>query len=60
MGLLKKLTKLGLDVATTPVALAKDLVTLGGINIDKEKSFSADKLNQLAEDWEELRELLDE
>ncbi len=60
MGLLKKLTKLGLDVATTPVALAKDLVTLGGLNVDKAHPYTKDKLDQIAEDWEELRELLDE
>ena len=60
MGFLKKLTKLGLDVATTPIALAKDIFTLGGAIVDEDEPFTKEKITQLAEDWEELRESLDE
>ncbi len=60
MGLLKTLTKLSLDIATTPVALVKDLVTFGGINVDKADPYTKDKLDQIAEDWEVLRELLND
>ena len=60
MSFFKKLTKLGLDVVTTPVALVKDVVTLGGAITDKDEPYTKEKLDQLGEDWEELREALDD
>lgn len=55
MGLFGSLLKLTVDVATTPVAIVKDVVTLGG-SITDEKSAVKKKIEQLDEDLEDLYE----
>lgn len=55
MGIFGSLLKLGMDVITTPIAIVKDVATLGGA-ITEEKSAIAEKLEQLGDDWEELRD----
>lgn len=59
MSFLKKVTKLTLDTVTTPLAVAADLVTLGGILTEKDDPYTIEKLRQLAEDWEETCDELD-
>ena len=38
------------NVATLPVAVVKDVVTLGGVAMCKEKSYTAEKLEQIKEE----------
>ena len=59
MGFFGKLLKVGLDVATSPIAVAKDIVTLGGV-ITEEESAVKRKAQQIEEDWDELREECDD
>ena len=58
MGLLGKILKITIDVATTPLDIAKDIATLGGSLIDEDSSTS-DKARRLARDLEELRTEID-
>jgi len=60
MGFLKKVAKTAFDAVTIPIAVAADLVTFGGINVDKDTPYTVDKLKQLADDWEEIRDALDD
>jgi hypothetical protein len=55
-----KLLKTALDVATSPVAVVKDVVTLGGAITEQRKPYTAQKLEQIGEDVEEIREELDD
>jgi len=60
MGFFKKLAKTAIDAATTPIAVAADLATLGGVLTDQDDPYTVKKLKQLEEDWEEVRESLDD
>lgn len=60
MSIFGKLLKTGLDIATTPVAVAKDLVTIGGLLTDQKKTYTAQKIKQLGDDAEEIRDELDD
>lgn len=53
MGLFSAMVKIVLDVMTFPVAVVKDIVTLGGISSGQPKSYTAQKLDQICEDAEE-------
>lgn len=55
MGLFGSLLKLTVDVVTTPVAVVKDVVSLGG-SITDSKSAVKQKLEDLEEDLEDLYE----
>lgn len=55
MGFFGKLVNLGIDVATSPIAVVKDAVTLGGTLTDT-KSAVVEKVEQLAEDLEEIKD----
>lgn len=55
MGFFGSLIKTAMDVATTPLAIAKDVVTLGGA-ITEEESATKQKLQQLVDDWDEIRD----
>jgi len=58
MGLLGKVLKTTIDVATTPINIVKDFVTLGGTLIDDESS-TAQKMRRLKRDFEEMRNEVD-
>lgn len=60
MSILGKLLKTTLDVVTSPVAVVKDIATLGGVTTDQRKPYTAQKLDQLGDDLEEIREELDD
>lgn len=60
MSIFGKLLKTGFDIVTTPVAIAKDVVTIGGLLTDQRKPYTAQKLKQLGEDAEEIRDEFDE
>ena len=53
MGLFGSLLKLTVDVATSPIAVVKDVVTLGG-SLDDTKSAVAKKLEDIEEDLKDL------
>lgn len=59
MSFFGKLTKLVLDVVETPVAVVKDIATLGGSLTDKDKSYTQKKLEDIQDDYDELKESLD-
>ena len=60
MGLFGKLLKTTLDVATSPVAVIKDIATMGGALTDQRKPYTAQKFDQLGDDVEEIRDELDD
>lgn len=55
MGLFASIVKLGLDVATTPIAVVKDVVTLGGITTETESAIKQ-KIEQIDEDLEDVKD----
>jgi hypothetical protein len=60
MSFFGKLTKLVLDVVETPVAVVKDIATLGGSLTDKDKPYTQKKLEDIQDDYDELKESLDD
>jgi hypothetical protein len=58
MSIFGKLLKTGFDIVTTPVDVVKDIATLGGVLSDQHKTYTAQKLNKLADDAEEIRDEL--
>lgn len=59
MGLFGSLTKMVYDVATSPIAVIKDVATMGGA-VTGERSAIAEKLEQLQDDSDEIRRELSE
>ena len=59
MGLFGKLLKTAIDVATTPIDIVKDVVTLGG-SITDEESALVKKAKRLQNDLEEVRDEVDD
>ena len=53
MGLLGKLLKTGIHIATIPLAVAEDVITLGGALTDTDPAI-AKKARQLKRDTEEV------
>lgn len=60
MGFFGKLGKLVLDVVETPVAIIKDTVTLGGSLTDQDKPYTAQKLEDIQNDYDGMKDALDE
>lgn len=56
MGILKTLV----DVATIPVAVAADIVTLGGVMTDRDNTYTGDNLRAVASDIVKLYDNLDD
>lgn len=56
-GMFKKLTQAALNVAVTPIEVAKDMVTLGGVLTDEKEPYT---LQRLKKAQEKLDEALDE
>lgn len=59
MGFLGSLTKLALDVVVTPIAVIKDVVTLGGELSDEKGSYTGRKIDDIENDFDELKDSLD-
>ena len=59
MGIFKKIIKTTLTIAETPIAIVKDVATLGGTLTDNERSYTARKLDDLADDYYKLKRELD-
>lgn len=60
MSIFGKLLKTTLDVVTAPVAVLKDVATLGGAVEGKSTTYTGDKFRQLGKDVEEIRDELDD
>ena len=56
MGILKTLV----DIATIPVAVAADIVTLGGVMTDRDNTYTGDNLRAVANDLVNLYDKLDD
>jgi hypothetical protein len=60
MGFLGSLTKLALDVIETPIAIVKDVATLGGTLTDEGEPYTAKKLRDIGNDYDKIKDSLDE
>lgn len=64
MGLLGKLLKTGIDTALLPVAVVKDVATMGGVCSDqydrKGETYTATAAKRIGSDLEETRAAIDE
>lgn len=58
MGLLGKILKTTIHIATTPIDIVKDVVTMGGSLIDEEPSV-VKKAKKLKKDMEDIEDSLD-
>jgi hypothetical protein len=53
MSLFGKLVRTAVNVATLPVAVAKDVVTLGGASTDQREPYTVAKLKQIKDEAED-------
>jgi hypothetical protein len=53
MGLFKALVQTAVNVATLPLDIVADVMTLRGIATDEKKSYTAQKLEQIKEEADE-------
>lgn len=60
MGFFGSLTKLVMDVVETPIAIVKDVATLGGTLTDEQKPFTQKKLEDMQDDWDGMKKSLDD
>lgn len=60
MSIFGKLLKTGLHVVTTPIDIVKDVATLGGALTDQAKPYTAQKLQKLGDDLEEIEDEIDD
>lgn len=56
MGLFGSLIKLTMDVIETPVAIVKDVATLGGALTEQDTPYTAQKLQDLGDDWQDMKD----
>lgn len=52
MGFLGGLFSMALDVIETPIAIVKDVVTLGGALTDEDEPYTAQKIGELSDDYD--------
>lgn len=60
MSIFGKLLKTGFDIVTTPIDVAKDVVTMGGAMTEEPEPYTVKKLKTLVKDAEEIRDSLDD
>lgn len=56
MGLFGSLLKTVIDVVETPIAMAKDVATMGGELTDQKKCYTQQKLEEINDDWDDTKE----
>lgn len=56
MGLFGKLIKSAINLVEAPIAVIKDVATLGGTLIDQKRTYTEQKLDELGETWDETKE----
>jgi hypothetical protein len=54
------LTKLAMNIVETPVAIVKDVATMGGALTDQDKPYTQQQLENCQEDWDAIKEGLTE
>jgi hypothetical protein len=59
-GFINKLVKAGMELAETPIAVVKDVVTMGGTITDQDKPYTIQKLEDAGNAYDEAKEKLDE
>lgn len=60
MGFFGSLTKLALDVIETPIAIVKDVATLGGSITEQSKSYTAKKLDDIGNNYDKMKDSLED
>lgn len=60
MGFFGSLTKLALDVVVTPIAITKDIITLGSELTDEQGTYTGRKLSDIEDDFEQLKNSLND
>ena len=60
MGLFGSILKTGFDVVTSPIEVAKDVVTMGGVCVGEDETYTGKRLKRLAKETEEIDEELGE
>lgn len=58
MGFFGNLTKMVMDIVETPVAIVKDVATMGGVLTDQDKPYTIQKLEDAGKDWDAARDSL--
>lgn len=56
MGLFGSLLKTVIDVVETPIAMAKDVATMGGELTDQKKCYTQQKLEEIGDDWDDTKQ----
>lgn len=56
MGIFKKLTQATIRTVTTPISVAADIITLGGINTDQDEPYTVQKLKKIKDNLEGAKE----
>lgn len=56
MGLFGSLLKTVIDVVETPIAVVKDVATMGGVLTDQNKPYTQQKLEEIGEDWDDTKQ----
>jgi hypothetical protein len=54
MSLFGKLLKTAIDVATLPIDITKDVITMGGVLEDEDKPYTAQKFERLGSDLKQV------
>lgn len=60
MGFFRKLIKGGIDTALLPVDVGKDILTLGGLNIDKDEPATVERAKKIKKALDDAYDSLDE
>lgn len=54
LGILGDIVKTTVDVATTPLSVAADVITLGGTLNDRDEAYTETSLNNILKDIEDI------
>lgn len=60
MGLFGKILGAAIDVTTSPIAMAKDVIPGCGGYVDGNRSKTSEKIDEVKEDFSEVREEIEE
>ena len=60
MGFFNNLAKLALDIAETPIAIVKDIATMGAQLTDEGKPYTQRKLEDMKEDFDGMKKSLED
>lgn len=59
MSFFGKLGKMVMDVVETPIAVIKDVATMGGVLTDRDETYTAEKLGDIQDDWDDMKDELE-